>query len=155
MLKYPAVGNAGMGSCSKVQVSCAGYPPLQGWHMLVCSYRWYTVSSLSPSSWNRMRAFLRDTPGKQPPCLHERIFAGQRTANGISRELSAVSRGSDGGRDFPYPIFDTELRRNPFCGRRCPEPQRSCFPYEQGGNRADREALAGRRPWGQKKGADR
>ena len=49
-------------------------------------------------------AVLRDTPGKQPPCLHERIFAGQRTANGFSRELSAVSRGSDGGRDFPYPI---------------------------------------------------
>ena len=49
-------------------------------------------------------AVLRDTPGKQPPCLHERIFAGQRTANGISRELSAVSRGSDRGRDFPYPI---------------------------------------------------
>ena len=28
--------------------------------------------------------FLRDTPGKQPPCLHERIFAGQRTANGLA-----------------------------------------------------------------------
>ncbi len=27
---------------------------------------------------------MRDTPGKQPPCLHERIFAGQRTANGIA-----------------------------------------------------------------------
>ena len=27
-------------------------------------------------------SFLCDTPGKQPPCLHERIFAGQRTASG-------------------------------------------------------------------------
>ena len=48
--------------------------------------------------------FLRDTPGRQPPCLHERIFAGQRTVSGISHELSAVSRGSDGGREIPYPI---------------------------------------------------
>ena len=31
--------------------------------------------------------YLRDTPGKQPPCLHEQIFSGQRTASGISREL--------------------------------------------------------------------
>ena len=31
--------------------------------------------------------YLLDTPGKQPPCLHERIFARQRTASGISREL--------------------------------------------------------------------
>ena len=54
--------------------------------------------------------FCSDTPGKQPPCLHERIFAGQRIANGIGRELSAVSRGSDRGRDFPYPI-DTPGRR--------------------------------------------
>ena len=31
--------------------------------------------------------YLRDTPGKQPPCLHEQIFSGQRTASGISHEL--------------------------------------------------------------------
>ncbi len=47
---------------------------------------------------------LRDMPGKQPPCLHERIIAGQRTANGISRELAAVSREWDRGREFPCPI---------------------------------------------------
>ena len=35
---------------------------------------------------NLMVFFVR-TPGKQPPCLYERIFAGQRTASGISREL--------------------------------------------------------------------
>src|SRR5699024_4814180 len=28
--------------------------------------------------------FLRDMPGKWPPCLHERTFAGQRTANGLT-----------------------------------------------------------------------
>ena len=28
--------------------------------------------------------FCSDTPGKQPPCLHERIFAGQGTANGAA-----------------------------------------------------------------------
>ena len=31
--------------------------------------------------------YLRDTPGKQLPCLHEQIFSGQRTASGISHEL--------------------------------------------------------------------
>ncbi len=40
--------------------------------------------------------FCAIRPASSPPCLHERIFAGQRTANGISRELAAVSRGSDG-----------------------------------------------------------
>ena len=43
---------------------------------------------------------------KQPPCLHERIFAGQRTESGISRELRGSaprggpeeSEGAEGGR---------------------------------------------------------
>ena len=34
-------------------------------------------------------SFCVSAPGKQPPCWHERIFAGQRTANGISRKLAA------------------------------------------------------------------
>jgi hypothetical protein len=28
--------------------------------------------------------FLCDTPGRRTPCLHERAFAGQRTANGFA-----------------------------------------------------------------------
>ena len=44
--------------------------------------------------------FLRDTPGKRLPCLHEQAFAGQRTANGfdvscrgkrLCRELQCLS----------------------------------------------------------------
>ena len=31
-----------------------------------------------------MACFLRDTPGRRTPCLHERTVAGQRTANGIA-----------------------------------------------------------------------
>ena len=34
-------------------------------------------------------SFCVSAPGKQPPCWHERVFAGQRTANGISRKLAA------------------------------------------------------------------
>lgn len=32
----------------------------------------------------RRPGFLRDMPGKRPPCLHERTFARQRSARGIA-----------------------------------------------------------------------
>ena len=64
-------------------------------------------------------ASLCDTPGKQPPCLHEWIFAGQRTANDLCRELSEVSRERMGRRSLSYPIGygdlyekRTDIRRN-------------------------------------------
>ena len=37
--------------------------------------------------------FLRDTPGKRPSCLHERAFAGQRTAYGFA--VSCLPAGSE------------------------------------------------------------
>lgn len=35
----------------------------------------------------RESLFLCNTCGKRLPCLHEQTFAGQRTANELSREL--------------------------------------------------------------------
>ena len=42
--------------------------------------------------------FLRDTPGRRTPCLHERAFAGQRTANGFAVSCPAISCGSVRGK---------------------------------------------------------
>ncbi len=51
---------------------------------------------------------MRDTPGRRPPCLHERAFAGQRTANGIA--VSCPRRRVDriGECASPYPINGDE-----------------------------------------------
>lgn len=36
--------------------------------------------------------FLRDTPGKWLPCLHEQTFDGQRSSSSLCCEMSEVSR---------------------------------------------------------------
>ena len=33
---------------------------------------------------------LRDKPGRRTPCLHERAFAGQRTANGYAVSFRGI-----------------------------------------------------------------
>ena len=35
--------------------------------------------------------FLRDTPGKRLPCLHEQPFAGQRTANSLAVSCPGIA----------------------------------------------------------------
>ena len=54
---------------------------------------------------------LRDTPGRRPPCLHERTFAGQRTANGITVSCPRYRGDRIGEYVFPYPIGEPVVVR--------------------------------------------
>ena len=46
-------------------------------------------------------AFLCDTPGRRTPCLHERAFAGQRTANGFAVSCPRYRMDRIGVRNLP------------------------------------------------------
>ena len=50
--------------------------------------------------------FLRDTPGKRPPCLHERIFAGNGQRGALPRAVRSMAGTGWGERNFPYPIIE-------------------------------------------------
>ena len=47
---------------------------------------------------------MRDMPGRRPTCLHERTFAGQRTANGIAVSCPRYRVDQIGEYASPYPI---------------------------------------------------
>ena len=45
--------------------------------------------------------FLCDTPGRRTPCLHERAFAGQQTANGFAVSCPRYRMDRIGVRNLP------------------------------------------------------
>ena len=48
-------------------------------------------------------SFCVSAPGKQPPCWHERVFAGQRTANGFAASCPQYrgDRAAEGSSSVP------------------------------------------------------